>query len=368
MGISTNKAIPMKRVRRRVRKVRLSVPLFAGAVTAGALVALIFVWQKPIRSEVLGTNIVAAEYTLKLSGQISPAAAGTIMAMADGLFQNNGLRVRLVAGSGDGDALSAVAADENTISIVSAAGFLKARADGLPIVAFATSFAISPFEFFALPDTTLFGPSDLEGKRIGFSPEPDFFNILYQFASKNSLAQSRLRLVESGTPLQDLLDRKTDVLLGRRDVDGQELERRNIDYKVLSPDSYGIHAPGALYVANERAFAKRRNLEKYLAATAGGWNAVYADYGRTVPIIAKSIAPSLPAPLISRLLDAQRRFLRPFGVRFGELDTRRIRVLEEQLLRRRVIQNPVDLKRAINDDVVKEAYRKEAKALSRVEP
>jgi hypothetical protein len=60
--------------------------------------------------------------------------------------------------------------------------------------------------------------------------------------------------------------------------------------------------------------------------------------------------------------------LRPYGTRFGELDERRIRVLHAQLLQRRLLQEPVDLTRAVNYDVLKEAYRNEANNLNREEP
>jgi ABC-type nitrate/sulfonate/bicarbonate transport system substrate-binding protein len=129
--------------------------------------------------------------------------------------------VRVVAGSGDADAIAAVAADENTIGVASAAAFLKARSEGLPIVAFAGCYAANPVEFFALPGTPLLRPSDLEGKRIGYKRELELSVVLSEFVAKK--------------PLRDLLDRKIDVLLGRLDLEGQELAQRNIAYTTLSP-------------------------------------------------------------------------------------------------------------------------------------
>lgn len=354
----------MTRVRPRAPTDRLTSHAVAGLVVA----CFVFVWLTPGRSEALKPNALRAQYTLKLSGPISPASAGTILAISDGLFAQAGLDVRMVAGSGDGDAIAAVVADENTIGIASAAGFLKARSEGLSIVAFAGSYAVSPVEFFVLPDTTLLQASDLEGKRIGYKTGLELSAILSEFVGKNALAQSKLLLIESDAPLQDLLHRKIDVLLGRLDDEGQELARLNIAYKTLSPAAYGVHAAGPVYFAQERTFAKRRNLEKFLLATADGWNAAYENYARTTPIVSSAIGTPLSRPLISRFMDEQRGFLRPFGARFGELDARHIRVLQAQLLRRRIIQEPVDLTRAIDYDVLKQAYRSEANNLTRTEP
>ncbi|MGY8667481.1 ABC transporter substrate-binding protein [Bradyrhizobium sp. UFLA05-109] len=356
----------MTRAQRKARKSHHGLRLLAGLFVACTIAYVLF-GPKPIRSQGPKPKTSFGEYTVKLSTPLSVSAAGMIIAASDGLFAQAGLRVRLAAGLDDDDAIAAVMADENTIGIASTAGFLKARSGGLPIVAFAGFYAVNPAEFYALPQTKLLTPLDLEGKRIGYKPTTEFTAILNEFVSRNSLAQSKLLLVESNTPLQDLVDRKIDVLLGRRDVDGMELERPNIEYKILRPDAFGVHIPGPVFFAQERTLARTNTLEKFLTAIAGGWSAAYADLSRTIPIIASS-AGALPTPLVSRLMDSQRSLLRPFGARFGEMDSIRIRALQSELLQRHAIQQPVDLTRAINYDILKEAYRNEATNLSRVEP
>lgn len=356
----------MTTAQRKARKSHYGLRLLAGLVVACTAAYVLF-GPKPTRSQAPKPKASFAEYTVKLSTPLSVSAAGMIIAASDGLFAQAGLRVRLVAGLDDDDAIAAVVADESTIGIASTAGFLKARSGGLPIVAFAGFYAVNPAEFYALPETKLLMPLDLEGKRIGYKPNPEFTAILNDFVSRNSLAQSKLLLVKSDRPLQDFVDRKIDVLLGRRDVDGLELERLNIEYKILRPEAFGVHAPGPLFFAQERTLAHPNTLEKFLMAIAGGWSAAYADLSRTIPIIANSVGTPLPLSLASRLMDSQRSLLRPFGARFGEMDSMRISTLQSQLLQRRTIQHPVDLTRAINYDILKEAYRNEATNLSRAE-
>ena len=109
-------------------------------------------------------------------------------------------------------------------------------------------------------------------------------------------------------------------------------------------------------------------LLKAYGQLSNGWDAAYSDYDRAIPLVAGSIdAKSSPA-LVSRFMDVQRRFLRPFGARFGELDLRRLRILQSQLLQRRIIQQPVDLTRAVNYDILTGTYRKESNTLTRIEP
>jgi len=92
-----------------------------------------------------------------------------------------------------------------------------------------------------------------------------------------------------------------------------------------------------------------------------------AYYDRTMPLIARSIDDKSSLDLISHFMDMQRRLLRPFGARFGELDLRRLKVLQAQLLQRRIIQQPVDFARAVNYDILTEAYRTEANAFTQIE-
>lgn len=356
----------MKTPRRKAGKA-LAICRLVALIMIGASVVFGSLFMRPAPIEAQHAAKSTAEYTLKLNGSISPALAGTIVAISDGLFLRQGLRVHLTSGLGDDDAIRSVATDESIVGIASAAGFLKARSEGLPIVAFAASYTVSSAEFFVLPGTTLHTASDLEGKRIGYRPGPEFATILSEFIGKNSLAQSQLGLSESQTPVQDLLDRKIDVMLGHRDIEGLELDRSNVTYQTLSPDSYGVHSAGPLYFAQERAFARSRNLQKLLIATADGWNAAYADQDGAALIIARSIDPPLSRSVITHVMDAQRRFLRPFGTRFGEIDLRRLRSLQAQLLLRRIIREPVDLNRAIDYEVLKEAYRNEASKQDRSE-
>jgi putative hydroxymethylpyrimidine transport system substrate-binding protein len=191
---------------------------------------------------------------------------------------------------------------------------------------------------------------------------------LQAFITRNSIVQSKLAIVERETALTDLLNGKIDVLIGHRDIEGHALESIRANNRSLSPDPFGIHAMGPVYFAQESAFSSPGNLEKILIGIAKGWDAAYSDYGRTIPLIAGSIdAKSSPA-LISRFMDMQRRYLRPFGTRFGELDLRRLRILQAQLLQRRIIQQPVDLSRAVNFDILTEIYRKESNTFMRMEP
>jgi hypothetical protein len=80
--------------------------------------------------------------------------------------------------------------------------------------------------------------------------------------------------------------------------------------------------------------------------------------------MARSIDDKSGLDLISHFMDMQRRLLRPFG----ELDLRRLQVLQAQLLQRRIIQDPVDFAPAASYAILDEPYRTEANAFTQIEP
>jgi len=236
------------------------------------------------------------------------------------------------------------------------------------VVAFAASYIVSSVQFFALSGTRLQSPADLEGKRIGYRPDAEIPIILYAFIATNALAQSGMTIVESDHALSDLRKGQIDVLIGHQELEGQALENASVSYQSMSPDSFGVHAMGPVYFANERFFSSPRNVEKILTALANGWNAAYANYDRTIPIIARSIDEKLSSAEIFQFMNSQRRFLRPNGARFGELDPLKFRMLQGALMQQRIIQQPLDLSRAVNYDILTEVYRTRSDVFFRIEP
>lgn len=293
------------------------------------------------------------------------------MAVSDGLFAQEGIEIELARGADDTDAISAAINSEMVVGLSSAAAFIKARADGAPIVAFATAQYVGPIEFFLLPTAQLAAASDLEGKRIAYPVSLEASVTLRSVIEKNSIAQSRISLLESKAPVSDLLGSKVDILVGRRDVEGVQLELAGGNYRSADPSSFGVQTVGAVYFANERAFARSRTLQKIISAIANGWTAVYSDTRRAASIVSDSMSSHPALEAVSAFLDAHRGYLRPLGARFGELDARRLKSLQTDLLRQHIIREPIDLTRAINYDIIPEAYRleaPEAKASTRIEP
>jgi hypothetical protein len=229
------------------------------------------------------------EYVVKLNGAITPSSAGIIVALADGLFGRGGLSVSLLSGSGDADAIASAATDDHVIGLASAAGFLRARAEGSPIVAFAASYIVSSVEFYVLPNTRLLTPVRPRRKtdRILSGSGDIDYPPSFHHQKFNRPRQTRDRRERNRA--DSSFERKDRCADWPWDIEGLALESIKADYRSLSPDSFGIHAMGPVYFAHERALSSPGHLQNILTGIAKGWDAAYSDYGRTISLFAGSI-------------------------------------------------------------------------------
>ena len=64
-------------------------------------------------------------------------------------------------------------------------------------------------------------------------------------------------------------------------------------------------------------------------------------------------------------MDEQRRYLRPFGTKFGELEFTRMKTLQGEMLQQRIIQ---ERREAVNYDILTEVHRTSSNNLTHIEP
>ena len=348
--------------RRRSRRWLLGViAVFVGV--AAAWLAVSSRQSSPVRA-VMSERPRLSSLTVRWNGPITPAASGIIVAKADGLFAREGLSVALEPGIRDDDVVQRVADNEDVIGQVSASAFLRSRANGLPIIAFASSYMVSSVELYALANTKLNSPDDLQGKSIGYDPGSDREIAVEALLRNKQVARSQIRISDHAT-VSDLLLGKIDVLAGRAEMEGDELRARKIPFKILSPDAFGIHSVGSVYIASERSIAHAPDMpQRFLAAVIAGWDALYEDRDRAVAIIQQQIDPNVAKTGVVNFLDRQRAYIRPFGARTGELDLNRWRELQDRMLAQRQMAKPVDLTTSIIFSLVPELYRTRVKALT----
>jgi ABC-type nitrate/sulfonate/bicarbonate transport system substrate-binding protein len=295
--------------------------------------------------------------SLNLEGPVNPAFAGVVLAAQTGLFEQEGLRLILKANGAD--PIESVAAGVDTIGSVRADRFLKAREQGVPIVAFAAGYLENPTVFFALAGAKIRAPQDFVGRRVGYQAGSDSPLVYYALASKLALPRSQIRELEVRDDPEPLLSGQVDVWAGPIGASVYALRQKKTAYQAISPADYGIHLPGTVYFASARTIAEAPSLIRgFLRAIVGGWNKVYPDYKQSAPLIASFAQAAMDPSSLAFALEAQRHFIAPPARRVAEIDLLHWRALDEILVQQKRLSRQVDLSRAITLDFLQDLSRR----------
>jgi ABC-type nitrate/sulfonate/bicarbonate transport system substrate-binding protein len=303
-------------------------------------------------------TITPANVSMWFPSAFNPGFAGELVALKAGLFEQEGLNVKLHAGDARADPLSSVTGDDDAIGVVGAERFLTARAKGVPVVAFAAAFLKSTVVFYALERSDIRSPFDFLGRRVGYQPGQETAIIYEAMMNRLQVARSKVQEIRVGADISPLLDGRVEVLPGHVGAEAYTLTNNGIGYQVVSPLDYGLNVPGTVYFTSEHMIRNHPDtVRRFLRAVIAGWELTYSDERRSVPMIVANDAAALNSKMVSFQLEQQRDRLRPSGVRIGDFDETQWRLLQSILIQQRLITNPIDLADAITFEFLRDAYR-----------
>lgn len=297
--------------------------------------------------------------SLRLNGTFDPVHAGEVVAARAGLFQREGLHVEVRPGGNGLDPIRSVTNGTDTFGIADSHSFLVARSKGAPIVAFGASYLESPTVFFVLEKSGIRTPQDFVGKRVAREAGKDSAIIYDTLLAKLGLSRSQMREVSVGAGIAALLNHEIDVLPGRVGEVSYLLHQKGVQFTVIRPSDYGIHVPGTVFFTTEKTIHDHPStVQRFLKAVIAGWNQTYADYFKSIPLFVTAGDNVLAPDQVQYELAAQRDFVLPLARRVAEFDSLQWKQLRTVLLNERLINDSLDLSRAVNYDFLKEAYRK----------
>lgn len=299
------------------------------------------------------------EISLRLNGPLGPQHAGEMVAARSGLFERDGLHLELKPGDIDADPITFVSSGADTFGVARGDSFLVARSKGAPIVAFAAAYLESPVVFYALEKSGIHVPQDFIGKRLVRQPGQETATIYDAMLAKLQISRSQVREISKGTDIAALLNGDVDVWPGHVGKESYVLRQKGVPYTVVYPSNYGIHVPGTVYFTSEKIIRDHPSLvQKFLRAVIGGWTLTYADYSKSAPLISSFDEKTLTPERVSFELREQRDFVLPLGRRFTEFDDRQWKLLRNMLINERLIDDSIDMSKAVTYDFLREAYRK----------
>jgi NitT/TauT family transport system substrate-binding protein len=251
------------------------------------------------------------------------------VALDKGYYKAEGLDVTILRGQGSIDAIKKVASGAAMIGFADAGALALARSnDGIPVKMLAIVYATPPHAIFAVSDSGIKNPKDLEGKTVAdsaFSAIPLLFKA---YAQAVGIDESKVKWVSAeSAALPSLLATGKVDAVGQFTV-GQPLLAAAVQPKTVVRLAYkdaGLDYYGNGIVATETTIKERSDILKaFIRATFKGMRDAFANPSEAGEILnkyQKQISPEVgkgETELVKELAEVP-------GQKIGVIDENRIK-------------------------------------------
>ncbi|QOZ80311.1 nitrate ABC transporter substrate-binding protein [Bradyrhizobium sp. CCBAU 53351] len=296
----------------------------------------------------------AGSVKLLLDGRYSARFAGELAASRQGYFSP---RIEVSAQPDEPEFVQTIAR-RHAIGVTSGQNFLLASWRGVPVTAFAASFLDTSVAIFTLESSGLRQPGDLIGKRIGYRRATEGGVVLDAMMAQLGLPRSQITEVHDRNSFEALRAGEVDAIVAAID-EQPDASSWTLKLNVIKPQDYGIHVPGQVYFASNDLILDQPSLiADVLQGLIRGWQFVYADYEKSVPVLAGASPAGLNSGRLRYDLQQQRELVLPTGGRIGDYDESRWRTLRDILIFAKLGQEDVPIAQTVNYRFLRDVYRR----------
>lgn len=258
-----------------------------------------------------------AAVSLRLKWVFDPGFAGELIAARRGFFEQGGLKVDIRPGGFESDPIRMVASGVDTFGVAGADSFLLARAKGIPIVAFAAGYLETPVVFYVREASTIRGPKDFVGKKVGYQAGQDTATVYEAILRANHVDRSMIREQPVKFDFSPFLDGRVDVWPGYAASQSYVLEQKHVPYRMIVPSQFGVKYLGTVYFTTERMLRDQPKLvEGFARAVIKGWNFAYDHTDEAIHSIGEYDSATLTPEMVRFTLDRQKSQILPEGASY----------------------------------------------------
>lgn len=325
-------------------------------LSGAALVGSVFLFLRTDVSSLRApTAPKSAGVKLLLDGPYGARFAGELAASRQGYFST---RIEVLAQTEDPDFVQTIAG-QHAIGVTSGQKFLLASWRGVPVTAFAASFLDTSVAVFTLEASGLRRPADLVSKRVGYRRASEGDVVFDAMMAQLGLPRRQITKVPGRDSFEALRAGEVDAVITAIDEQPDPSSSAFVKLNVIKPQDYGIHVPGLVYFASNGLVHEQPSLiADVLQGLIRGWQFAYADYARSVPVLAGAGPTRLSPERLKFELQQQRPLVLPMGGRIGDYDESRWRTLRDILIFAKLGEEDVPLAQTVNYQFVRDVYRR----------
>lgn len=223
---------------------------------------------------------------LQLGWLLSGNQIGEVCAKQMGFYDQAGIQLAFQPGGPNIDGVAIVASGKFEIGQVSSSpSLMLAASQDIPVKCFAAGAQEHPYTFFSLKKNPIREPKDLIGKKVGIQATGVI--LLKALLAKNKIDEKDVTIVTSGADMTPLLTGQTDCFTGwqTNTTALRALGDQRVDMRLWD---CGVKLYALPYYATADTLKTKGDLvQKFVTATAKGWEYAYNNHAAAVDMLIK---------------------------------------------------------------------------------
>lgn len=224
------------------------------------------------------------DISLRLPWLLNVQAAGYVMALEKGFYEEAGLNVEILPGGPNLNSTALVASGANTFGTNDVNGIIMGQNQGMDLIMVAACFQRHPGGVITLAEDKINEPADLVGKTLAYNEGGPWTLTKAMLAAAGVSLDDIDLVVSPSTEL--LINRNVDAKTGFTVNEPIAVELAGLPTSVMLPSDFGIETYAEV-IFTTRAFADANpeTVSAFVAATIQGYEYAYANREETVETV-----------------------------------------------------------------------------------
>ena len=249
------------------------------------LIALITIGQ-PLLSYGQGGAEQLEDVNFRLNWKPGAEHVAYYVALEKGFYEEVGLNVNIVVGSGSADSVKLTAIGQFDFALAAGGNVIQARAKDMPLKVVAVIYQDDPTSFTVLKDSGIEKLEDLIGKKIGVQYDSSTFPEYLALMERNKIDRAEVEEVSVSFGIEPLLLGQVDAFPGFLTQRPVSVEISGNVPNVIPFKDYGVNIYGVSIITTEPIIKANSDLvSRFVHASLKGWEYTFDHKSEAIDIL-----------------------------------------------------------------------------------